>query len=96
MSSLDEIIELYARDVDVTMIDESLRLSVEERLRALQEFGRCQDELRTAMERRLTRIDDLLRALSTGNKVRPFFYLTVSSKSRDNTRASSATRIPVT
>lgn len=31
MSSLDEIIELYARDVDVRMIDESLRLSVEER-----------------------------------------------------------------
>ncbi len=53
MSSLDEIIELYARDVDVTMIDESLRLSVEERLRALQEFGRCQDELRAAMERAL-------------------------------------------
>jgi hypothetical protein len=53
MNSMDEIIELYARDVDVTMIDEALRLTVEERLRALQEFGRCQDELRSAMERAL-------------------------------------------
>lgn len=53
MNSMDEIIELYARDVDVTMIDEALSLTVEERLRALQEFGRCQDELRRAMERAL-------------------------------------------
>ena len=40
MSSIDEIIELYKRDVDVTLIDESLRRTVEERVRALEEFER--------------------------------------------------------
>jgi hypothetical protein len=50
---LDKITEFYARDVDVTMINEVLRRTVEERLRALQDFGRCQDELRAAMERAL-------------------------------------------
>jgi hypothetical protein len=53
MNSIDEIVELYARDVDVTTIDEALRLTVEERLRELQEFGRCQEELRAAVERAL-------------------------------------------
>jgi hypothetical protein len=53
MSSLDEIIELYARDVDVTTIDDALKLTVEERLRAMQEACRCLEELRAAMERAL-------------------------------------------
>lgn len=51
MSSLDEIIELYKRDVDVTLIEESLRRTVEERIRALEEFERFREELHTAMER---------------------------------------------
>jgi hypothetical protein len=52
MSSIDEIIELYERDVDVTLIDESLRRTVEERIRALEEFERFREELREAMERK--------------------------------------------
>lgn len=46
MSSIDEIIELYKRDVDVTLIDECLKRTVEERLRVLQDFGDSIAELR--------------------------------------------------
>ena len=52
MSSLDEIIERYKRDVDVTQIDESLRRSVQERLQALEDFERFREELRSATDRR--------------------------------------------
>ena len=52
MSSIDEIIERYKRDIDVTLIDESLRRTVEERLLALEEFERFREELQSAMERR--------------------------------------------
>jgi hypothetical protein len=45
-NSIDEIIELYKKDVDVTLIDESLKLTVEERLIALQNFGASIEELR--------------------------------------------------
>jgi len=51
MSSIDEIIELYKRDVDVTLLDEMLRLSVEERIRRLEEFEQFREELRAATER---------------------------------------------
>jgi hypothetical protein len=46
VNSIDEIIELYKRDVDVTLIDESLRRTVEGRLRALEEFEAFREELR--------------------------------------------------
>jgi len=52
MSSIDEIIERYKRDVDVALIDESLRRTVEERIRALEEFERFREELREATERK--------------------------------------------
>jgi hypothetical protein len=52
MNSIDEIIELYKRDIDVTLLDEALKRSVEERLLALEEFERFREELRQAMERR--------------------------------------------
>ena len=51
MNSLDEIIELYMRDVDTTLLDENLRLTVEERIRALEEFNRFREELQAATER---------------------------------------------
>ena len=51
MSSLDEIIELYKRDVDDTLLDEMLRLTVEERILRLEEFEQFREELRTATER---------------------------------------------
>jgi hypothetical protein len=52
MNSIDEIIELYKRDVDVTLVDENLKKTVEERLRSLQEFEQFREELRIAMKRR--------------------------------------------
>jgi hypothetical protein len=51
MNSLDEIIEIYKRDVDVTMIDASLRRTVEERILALEEFERFREALHAATER---------------------------------------------
>jgi hypothetical protein len=51
MNSIDEIVEIYKRDVDVTLIDAWLRLTVEERIRALEEFERFRVELRAAVER---------------------------------------------
>jgi hypothetical protein len=51
MNSIDEIVELYKRDVDVTLMDAWLRLTVEERIRALEEFERFREELRESVER---------------------------------------------
>jgi hypothetical protein len=46
-NSIDDIIELYKRDVDVTLLDECLKLSVEERLQRLQDFSAAIEELRS-------------------------------------------------
>jgi hypothetical protein len=51
MSSIDEIIELYMRDVDVTLLDESLKRTVEQRIQALEDFERFREELHAATER---------------------------------------------
>jgi hypothetical protein len=51
MDSISEIIEIYKRDIDVTLLDESLRRTPEERLRALEEFEQFREELRIAMQR---------------------------------------------
>jgi len=53
MNSIDEIIELYQRDIDETLLDASLRRTVEERILALEEFERFREELREATERAL-------------------------------------------
>ena len=50
MNSIDEIIELYKRDVDVTLLEASLQRTVEERILALEEFERFREELKTAVE----------------------------------------------
>ena len=50
-SSIDDFIELYMRDVDMTLIEESLRRTVEEPLQALEDFERSREELQAAMER---------------------------------------------
>jgi hypothetical protein len=50
MSSIDEIIELYKRDVDMTLIEECLKRTVEERILALEEFETFREELQTATE----------------------------------------------
>ncbi len=50
-SSFDDIIDLYKRNVDATLIDAALRRTVEERIQALEEFERFREELRAATER---------------------------------------------
>ena len=51
MSSIDEIIEIYKRDVDVTLLEECLKRTPEERIRAVEEFERFREDLRAAAER---------------------------------------------
>ena len=50
-NSIDDIIALYQRDLDETLLEESLKRTVEERFRALEEFEEFREELQTAMER---------------------------------------------
>ncbi len=50
MNSMDEVIAIYKRDVDVTLIQASLRRTVEERLQALEEFEAFREELRAGMK----------------------------------------------
>ena len=50
--SIDEIIEIYKRDVDVTLIDEGLKRTVEERMQALQAMADFAEECRRWRERR--------------------------------------------
>jgi hypothetical protein len=51
-SSIDDIIDIYKRDVDITLIDAALQRTPEERILALEEFERLREALRTATERR--------------------------------------------
>jgi hypothetical protein len=51
-SSIDDIIDVYKRDVDVSLIVERLRRSVEERLEDLMRFQAFAEELRAAGVRR--------------------------------------------
>lgn len=51
MNSIDEIIELYKRDVDVTLIDEMLKLTPTERLRNLEKMEQFREEMQAAMKR---------------------------------------------
>jgi len=44
MTSIDEIIALYMRDVDMTLIDEALKRMPQERIEALEEFERFREE----------------------------------------------------
>ena len=44
----DPVIEAYKKDVDVTLIRENLKLSVEERLRKLMRMQKFVEELRRA------------------------------------------------
>ena len=44
MNSIDEIIEIYKRDFDVTMLDESLQRTVAERMQMLEEMVRLVDQ----------------------------------------------------
>jgi hypothetical protein len=54
-SSIDDIIDVYKRDVDVSLIRERLKRSVEERLEDLMELQRFAEELREAGRRAVNR-----------------------------------------
>ena len=47
-SSLDDVIDAYKPGIDVTLIDENLRCSLDERLRRLQRLLEFAEELRRA------------------------------------------------
>jgi len=49
-SSIDDIIDLYKKDVDRTLIRENLKLTPEERLLQLQDFQRFLEEVRRSGE----------------------------------------------
>lgn len=51
MNSMDLVIEEYKKHVDQTLLDECLKLTVEERLRALEEFEQFREELQEAVRR---------------------------------------------
>lgn len=48
---MDDVIAVYKRDVDVTLLDEALKLTVEERIRRLEDLARFAEEMRAGMER---------------------------------------------
>jgi len=50
-SSLDDIIDLYKKDVDRALLREALKLTPEQRLDRLYELVRSAEELREAGER---------------------------------------------
>ena len=50
-SSLDDVIDVYKRDVDVTLLDEALKLTPDERVKRMVEAARFAEELRRAAER---------------------------------------------
>ena len=50
-SSIDDVIDVYKRDVDRTLIRQRLTRSIEERLEDLMELQRFADELRRAGRR---------------------------------------------
>ena len=47
----DPVIEAYKKDVDVTLLREGLRQTVEERFAALQAMAEFRDELRSAVRK---------------------------------------------
>ena len=53
MNSMDLVIEAYKKDLDQSLIDECLKRTVEERIRALEEFEEFREELQRAVRARL-------------------------------------------
>lgn len=56
MDSMDLVIEVYKRDVDVTLLDAQLRRTVEERIRALEEFEQFREELQAGVKASLDQV----------------------------------------
>jgi hypothetical protein len=51
VNSMDLVIEEYKKHVDRTLIEECLKRTVEERMRALEEFEEFRVELQAAMQK---------------------------------------------
>src|SRR6185295_17011 len=56
MNSMDLVIEIYKPDVDQTLLDECLKRTVEERIRALEEFEQFREELQAGMKARIDQV----------------------------------------
>lgn len=56
MNSMDLVIEVYKKNIDQTLLDECLKRTVEERIRALEEFQEFQEELRAGVRTQLDQI----------------------------------------
>ena len=58
----DPVIEAYKKDVDVTLIRENLRLTVDQRFRQLMELQRFAEELQNAGRKARQELNGLLAA----------------------------------
>jgi hypothetical protein len=56
INSMDLVIEVYKKDVDVTLIDESLKRTVDERIRVLEEFDQFREALQAGVTEHLDQI----------------------------------------
>ena len=56
VDSMDLVIEEYKKHVDQTLIDECLKRTVEERIRALEEFEEFREEMRDGVKARIDAI----------------------------------------
>lgn len=56
INSMDLVIELYKKDVDVTLLDECLKRTVEDRIRAVEEFEELREALQAAVKKKLDSI----------------------------------------
>ena len=56
VNSMDLVIGVYKKDIDQSLLDESLKRSVEERIRVLEEFQEFLEELRSGAKTSLDQI----------------------------------------
>jgi hypothetical protein len=56
VNSMDLVIEAYKKNVDQSLLDECLKRTVEERIRALEDFDRFREELQAGVKARIDQI----------------------------------------
>ncbi|MFN7922958.1 MAG: hypothetical protein U0Q16_22840 [Bryobacteraceae bacterium] len=56
VDSMDLVIEAYKKHVDQSLLDECLKRTVEERIRALEEFDAFREELQAGVKRTVDQI----------------------------------------
>lgn len=52
VNSMDLVIERYKQDLDLTLTEEMLKLTPDERIRRLEEFDEFREELQSAMRKK--------------------------------------------